>query len=429
MVKGHAIHSSLQPASNNSKNLIVHFITLLSCIVILSLQLTVTNLLLTNLTLSAPQFLNVLCGSLLAYALSSVTLHNLGRFPGNRPLAYLLPVVGISMIILVTVITFARLEYSRTLLLSAVISIPVIAYAELRLRQRYQKGRYAVVPFGFYKPLVELNPSKFFVLNNPSREADDIIGLIVDSNEQLSPEWQQFIAAELSKDTAVIDTVTAYESITGKSPLDHYGELATHELAPSRTYLKMKRLLESLLILTSTPVTLPIVLVIALAVKLESPGPAFFVQRRVGKGGREFKMYKIRSMHLNSVECTASATTEENDPRITRVGRLIRKSRIDEIPQFINVLKGDMALIGPRAEAVSSAAELQRAIPLFHYRHIVRPGITGWAQVTQGYAAGVEDSREKLAHDFYYVKNISAWLDLDIIFKTIRTMLTGFGAR
>jgi lipopolysaccharide/colanic/teichoic acid biosynthesis glycosyltransferase len=134
-------------------------------------------------------------------------------------------------------------------------------------------------------------------------------------------------------------------------------------------------------------------------------------------------------MYINSVVCSAEATTEENDPRITKIGRVIRKFRIDELPQFINVLRGEMALIGPRAEAASSAEELQKEIPLFHYRHIVRPGITGWAQVTQGYASGVEGTREKLAHDFYYVKNLSIWLDLDIVIKTLKTMLTGFGAR
>ena len=429
MVKGPSIDSSLQPASISKKSLLVHSLTMIFGLSIAGLIIYGLSVPFTNLSLSAPQLKNVLYGSLISYLLSSITLHNLGRFPGNRPLSYLLPVVAVYMLIMSAVIIFTRLDYSRTALLISWIVLPVITYLEFRLRQKFQKGRYAVIPHGFYKRLIECNPKKFVALDSPSLEYTDIIGIIVDSNEQLPAEWQQFIADQLSKDTPVIDSVSAYESITGKSPLDHYGELAGHDLLPSQAYLGAKRIFESALIISTAPLTLPFVALVAISVKIESKGPAFYVQRRVGKGGREFNMYKIRSMIINNQPCDAKSTTEENDPRITTIGKIIRKSRIDEIPQFLNVLKGEMALIGPRAEAVSSAEELQREIPLFHYRHIVRPGITGWAQVTQGYAMGVDGTKEKLAHDFYYVKNLSIWLDLDIVFKTIKTMVTGFGAR
>ena len=115
--------------------------------------------------------------------------------------------------------------------------------------------------------------------------------------------------------------------------------------------------------------------------------------------------------------------------RVTRVGKFIRKTRIDELPQFINVLKGDMSLIGPRPEQRAFVDQFEIDIPFYTYRHVVRPGITGWAQVTQGYAASEDETRIKLEHDFYYIKNFSLWLDILIVFKTIRTMLTGFGAR
>ena len=428
MVQGHAIDSSLQPASLSRKSFLIHSTTVLLGLFICASLITVGSLTFTGLKLQAPQFLNVLCGALIGYLISSVTLHNLGRFPGNRPLSYMIPVLTVSLLSITAGIIFTRIDYSRSVLLLSLCVVPIVTYSEFKLRQHLQTGRYAVIPFGFYQELIRLNPSKFYALEEPSLTTPDTIGIIVDSNEQLPAEWQQFIAAELSKDTPVMDSVAAYESISGKSPLHHYGELAGHELLPSQAYLTAKRLLESSLILATSPVTVPFIIIVAIAVKLESKGPAFFVQRRVGKGGREFSMYKIRSMRTDS-EVNGAQFAGEDDPRITRIGKFIRKMRIDELPQFLNILKGDMALIGPRPEQAAFVKEFEQVIPLYSFRHIVRPGITGWAQVTHGYAADEDETREKLAHDFYYVKNLSIWLDLDIVFKTIKTMLTGFGAR
>ena len=128
-------------------------------------------------------------------------------------------------------------------------------------------------------------------------------------------------------------------------------------------------------------------------------------------------------------EKTGAQFAQANDMRVTRIGRVIRKTRIDELPQFINVLKGEMSLIGPRPEQVKFVNEFAEQIPFYNYRHVVRPGITGWAQVTQGYASDADETREKLEHDFYYIKRFSVWLDLLIVGRTIKTMLTGFGAR
>jgi lipopolysaccharide/colanic/teichoic acid biosynthesis glycosyltransferase len=428
MVQGHAIDSSLQPASLSRKSFLLHSTTVLLGLFICATLITLSTLAFTGLKLQAPQYINVLSGGLIGYLISSITLHNLGRFPGNRPISYMLPVLTVSLLSIAAVIIFTRIDYSRTVLLSTLVVVPVVTYVEFRLRQHLQTGKYAIVPFGFYEELVRLNPEKFYALEAPELISGDTVGIIVDSNEQLPAKWQQFIAAELSKDTPVMDSVAAYESISGKSPLHHYGELAGHELLPSQAYLTAKRLLESALILITSPVTVPFIIAVAVTVKLESKGPAFFVQRRVGKGGREFSMYKIRSMRTDS-EVNGAQFAGEDDPRITRVGRFIRKMRIDELPQFLNILKGDMALIGPRPEQAAFVQDFEKVIPLYSFRHIVRPGITGWAQVTHGYAADEDETREKLAHDFYYVKNLSLWLDLDIVFKTIKTMLTGFGAR
>lgn len=377
---------------------------------------------------TSDSLLNVAYASLASYFASSLLMHKLGRFPGTRPLSYLIPTVAIVTLAMIALINFLRIDYSRSALVYSFFIVLVISYIEFRITQSKIKGHYAIVPFGFYKELTSCDESKFEVLSTPGFGTKRYNGLIVDNNADIPPHWQQFIAETLALDIPVLNSVTAYESITGKSPLDHYGEISYGELKPAPLYLASKRILESSLILLSTPVTMPLILLVALAVKLESKGPAFFVQKRVGKGGKEFSMYKIRSMCLDS-EVNGAQFAGEDDPRITRIGRFIRKMRIDEMPQFLNILKGDMALIGPRPEQASFVKEFEQSIPLYSYRHVVRPGITGWAQVTHGYAADEDETREKLSHDFYYVKNLNLWLDLDIVFKTIKTMLTGFGAR
>lgn len=429
MVKGHSIDSSLQPSSQNDiKAFLKNILTsVLGAAVSISATALVIYLLgvnpITNLNTQ-----NVLIGLTVAYLASSILLHNLGKYPGNRPVSYLLPAVAVNLLILIAVINLLRIDYSRTALIMGGAIVTCVIYIEFRIRQHAQSGVYAVVPFGFYQKLASLHPEKFQILEDARIDDKKYNGIIVDSNEQLPGKWQQLIASQLSYGTVIIDSVTAYEAITGKSPLDHYGELVTHDLLPSQLYLGIKRFTESLLILITAPATLFIVLFVAALVKLESKGPAFFVQRRVGRGGKEFNMYKIRSMRIDS-EANGAKFAGENDPRITKIGKFIRKMRIDELPQFINILKGDMALIGPRPEQATFVKQFEKVIPLYNFRHIVRPGITGWAQVTHGYAADEDETREKLAHDFYYVKNLSLWLDIDIVFKTIKTMLTGFGAR
>ena len=163
------------------------------------------------------------------------------------------------------------------------------------------------------------------------------------------------------------------------------------------------------------------------AIRLDSPGPAFFVQRRRGFRAREFIIFKLRSMR---VETTGGAAfTVSNDERITRVGRVIRKYRIDEMPQILNILRGDMSWIGPRPEAIELSEWYAREIPYYIYRHAVRPGLTGWAQVTQGNVAEIDAATRKLHYDFYYIKNFSPFLDLMIAFKTVHAVLSGFGSR
>ena len=161
--------------------------------------------------------------------------------------------------------------------------------------------------------------------------------------------------------------------------------------------------------------------------------PLFYTQPRLGQGGREFTMYKLRTMrNAGNVEPDdeiKAAETQTGDPRITKMGAFLRKSRIDELPQILNVLKGDMSWIGPRPEAAILGTTYEKIVPFYRYRYIVRPGISGWAQISQGHVTDMNDIEHKLQYDFYYIKNISAWLDILIAFRTIKIMAGGFGAK
>lgn len=175
--------------------------------------------------------------------------------------------------------------------------------------------------------------------------------------------------------------------------------------------------------------TLPIMLVTAVAVRLDSPGPTLYWQTRVGRGNKQFDICKFRSMRQDAEKAGTPQWAANNDERITRVGRIIRKVRIDELPQIFNVLKGEMSFIGPRPERPIFVEQLSNQIPYFLARHSIRPGISGWAQVRYPYGASVEDAKEKLQYDLYYVKNHTLFLDILILLETIKTVLFGRGAR
>jgi exopolysaccharide biosynthesis polyprenyl glycosylphosphotransferase len=174
---------------------------------------------------------------------------------------------------------------------------------------------------------------------------------------------------------------------------------------------------------------LPLIAITALAIKLESRGPVLFSQERVGEDEEIFTVYKFRSMRVDAEKECGPVWADENDPRITRVGRIIRKLRIDELPQLWNVLKGDMSFVGPRPERPFFVEKLKNIIPFYSERFTVKPGITGWAQIKYPYGATEKDALEKLNYELYYVKNMSLVMDLIVIFQTVKIVLLGRGSR
>lgn len=191
-------------------------------------------------------------------------------------------------------------------------------------------------------------------------------------------------------------------------------------------YLVFKRIADVILTILASPFIIILVAIFAVAVKVDSKGPAFYTQMRIGKDQKEFKIYKLRSMRTDAENETGAVWAEKDDPRVTKVGRFIRKVRIDELPQFLNVLIGDMSIIGPRPERADLTWQFEREIPGFANRLLIRPGITGWAQVNGGYDIS---PAEKLAFDTIYINNMSLKQDMVIVGKTIGVIFTGHGAR
>ena len=231
----------------------------------------------------------------------------------------------------------------------------------------------------------------------------------------------------------VCDMPSFYEELTGKVPVEHvddYWFVSAPVSGVRKTVYntKVKRLLDLIFSVSGLILSLPISAMTALAIKLESKGPVFYRQKRAGYNGKGFEIIKFRSMRADA-EPHGAVWAGEDDPRITRVGRIIRKTRIDEIPQMWNVLKGAMSFIGPRPERPEFVAQLSEEIPFYSLRHTVKPGITGWAQVNYKYGASKSDAVEKLRYELFYIKNLSPLLDMHILLKTVRVVLFGLGAR
>lgn len=230
----------------------------------------------------------------------------------------------------------------------------------------------------------------------------------------------------------VQDAGELYESVTGRVPVESVraNALAFGEaLIPSQFTRRLHRAASFLASLVLTVLLAPIGLLLALLIKLDSPGPVFYMQERVGLGGRTFRVIKFRSMRQDAESGSGPVWASAKDMRVTRVGAVLRKLRLDELPQVINVLRGQMCLVGPRPERPHFVQMLERQIAYYDLRHCIRPGITGWAQVSADYGANVEESRTKLEYDLFYVKNASLLFDLLILFKTVKIALCGRGAR
>jgi exopolysaccharide biosynthesis polyprenyl glycosylphosphotransferase len=257
--------------------------------------------------------------------------------------------------------------------------------------------------------------------------------VVVDRNREDAAWLAGHVVLDLrSSGVKVEEAAQLYEMVFGRVSLRDLRPsqvLFAEEVGTRRMMLRLQTLYSLVLGCIGLVLCFPIMVLVFLLVKLTSPGPALYKQRRVGKNGATFFLYKFRSMYIDAEARTGPVWATKNDPRITPLGRWLRKLRLDELPQFINVIQGDMALVGPRPERPEFCEVLAKEIPYYHQRHLVKPGITGWAQINHKYTETIEDTTTKLEYDLYYVKHVAPALDAYIIFHTLKVMLLSRGAQ
>lgn len=364
----------------------------------------------------------------LAHYINAKTLYAITDYPGKKTALSVIPNTVLWFFLAWVTGKFLSLPYSlKYLALGGALSF-LFSYSGFIFRVR-RTPVFGFVPLSQAIQANQLPGVEWIRMDDPKLPERPVDGIVADLHDpKLDAKWQRFLANQTLQSMPVYHVRKIQEELTGRVKITHMYENDLGSLLPPKSYLAIKRWLDTILVLLSFPLTLPIMLITAIAIKLESPGPVLFIQNRVGQKGKEFRIYKFRSMCRNSEEGGVQMASVD-DMRVTRIGRFIRKVRIDELPQFFNILKGEMSLIGPRPEQKIFADEFETEIPFYNYRHIVKPGISGWAQVTHGYAANIEETRIKLEYDLFYIKNFSFALDVVIFIKTIKTMLTGFGAR
>jgi lipopolysaccharide/colanic/teichoic acid biosynthesis glycosyltransferase len=371
-------------------------------------------------------------GTLAASLLGVFLLRSLSNYPGVQGSVYIVPSFLSSYSLGFVAFLFGRFSYSRSVFISSFLLCIAWFYIAYFRAQRRKGVVIGIIPIGNAVKLTEIDRIEWRVLNAPDANASDLSAIAADLRADLPDEWERHLTNCALTGLPVYHSKHLLESLTGQVELEHLSENSFGSLMPVSAYMTMKHLIDWTAAAIVLIILLPVLLLLALAIRLDSAGPAIFRQRRIGYQGVPFTVYKFRSMTMKRTaddDTRSHAMTQSNDQRVTRIGRFLRTSRIDELPQLLNVLKGEMSWIGPRPEAEVLSRWYEAEIPFYRYRHIVRPGITGWAQVNQGHVAEVEDVRHKLHYDFYYIRHFSPWLDILIVARTIRTMLTGFGAR
>jgi lipopolysaccharide/colanic/teichoic acid biosynthesis glycosyltransferase len=353
----------------------------------------------------------------------------LEQFPGISSFAQIAPSMLAGYGILLATVFVLRLDYSRPfILLSAATCLGLLGVLWFYYRRRSRPVVYLLPD----TPDIESARLRLHRLTQPTAELQRNSIVAADLRLDLAPKWQRFILNAALAGIPVFDAKALEESITGKVQIEHLSENTFGSVLPSLPYLRVKRVVDFAIAVIALPIVACVVGVIALAIKLDDGGAVFFRQQRVGFRGKPFMMVKFRTMRpADQVgHCQIdSAMTKDGDARITRVGKFLRRHRVDELPQVLNVLKGEMSWIGPRPEAQPLAEFYEAQIPFYGYRHVVRPGLAGWAQVNQGHVVEVDAIRDKLNYDFFYIKNFSAWLDALIAVRTVRILLFGKGAR
>src|SRR5438105_8460807 len=346
--------------------------------------------------------LNALTGNVIAISIAFWMRLSVEIYPGIRRSYVIFPaaLTGHGLVLVWFVLTrfpYDRLELALGFVLHVCWLYTLYVFAERRVRRHI-----AVVPFGDIARLVAIKQVDWLPLSRPRlHDARACSAIVADFAAELPDEWEGFLADAAVEGRIVYQVKQLWESLTGKVEIERLSENSFGSLVPARGYFYLKSLIDFVFALLLLPIALPVMAVVAVAIRLDSKGPALFRQKRVGHAGKPIIVYKFRTMRSVDVENERRALmTSDDDARITRVGRVLRTLRLDELPQIFNILKWEMSWIGPRPEADLLSAWYTSEIPFYRYRHVVKPGISGWAQVNQGHVAAVEDVYRKLHYDF-----------------------------
>ncbi|HEX8842448.1 MAG TPA: sugar transferase [Sphingomicrobium sp.] len=382
-----------------------------------------------------PPVTNTLAANAVAVVIAFWMRLSVETYPGIRRSYVILPSALTGHGIMVVWFLLTRFPYDRLGLLLGFVLHVLWLFALYIYAERHVRRRIAVVPFGAIDRLRSVEGVDWLFLSRPRlHDTRGCYAIVADFGADLPDEWEGFLADAALAGRIVYQVKPLWESLTGRVELEQLSENSFGSLVPARGYFHLKTVIDFLWAVAMLPFALPIMAVSAVAILLDDGGPVLFRQRRLGHAGKVFTAYKFRTMELITVEgdehhVRKALATDHGDPRITSVGAVLRRYRVDELPQIFNILMGQMSWIGPRPEPEVLTHWFIAELPFYRYRHVVKPGISGWAQVNQGYVSGLDDINLKLQFDFYYIKYFSPWLDLLIFLRTIKTMLTGWGAR
>lgn len=378
--------------------------------------------------------LNSVVVTAIASLFGLIILRRVDDFPGMRSYSTILPSLAGSYGLVLVGIFGSRLVYSRVILTSSFVIAVLTCFGLAFLSERLVKPIFSVVPGGDANTLQDIEEARWKMLDTPTVPQNEPCLIVADFRHDHSPAWERMLAQAAVSGRTVYHSKLLRESLTGRVTIEHLSENSFGSLLPNHAYRRAKRALDLIAAIILLPLLLLPMAMIALVIAIDSPGGVFFRQERIGYRGEIFWIVKFRSMRprdavVDEHGAREDAMTRSADHRVTQIGRMLRRTRLDELPQIFNILRGEMSWIGPRPEAVPLSRWYESEIPFYSYRHIVRPGISGWAQVQQGHVTDLDAINQKLSYDFYYIKYFSAWLDMVIALRTIPTMIGGYGAR
>ncbi len=341
--------------------------------------------------------------------------------------------LGLAYLFAISGILILHVSYSLTFLAVFIsISYAWMLWTEFRRVINLSRLNYLIVQQGAWRDIKKIPTLSIKLISTPQELSQSIkkdrdSALAIDSHVIFPSEWSSVILDAISSKRPIIYFDTIFEDVHGFLNLETFSPEALSEIFNRSATTVTKRTIDIVAALACLVLFCIPLLIIGLFIKLESPGPVIFRQARIGQTGKTFILYKLRTMREPQNNLGGEITYAEQ--QVTRIGHWLRRLRIDEWPQFINVLKGDMSLVGPRPETETLVSSYRESIAFYELRHVVRPGITGWAQTKQGYTDGAEEARRKLQYDLYYIKHFSLLLDIRIIISTFAVIVSGRGAR